>query len=31
MICSVLGNVAGEMERNNALERQKQGIELAKS
>ncbi|AWM14196.1 transposase [Flavobacterium sediminis] len=30
MIVSVLGNVA-EMERNNMLERQKQGIELAKA
>lgn len=30
MIVSVLGNVA-EMERNNMLERQRQGIELAKS
>lgn len=30
MIISVLGNVA-EMERNNMLERQKQGIELAKA
>lgn len=30
MIISVLGNVA-EMERNNMLERQRQGIELAKA